>query len=57
MTIYIDNGNKCYAAPSDGLRAFETAMITEFFEGKCAAFIEGHIYVPSALAQDSPSGT
>ena len=46
MIIYIDSENKCHATLSDGLREFETDMITEFFNGKCTAFIEGHIYVP-----------
>ena len=46
MIIYIDSENKCHATLSDGLREFETDMITEFFGGKCTDFIEGHIYVP-----------
>ena len=46
MIIYIDSENKCHAALSDGLREFETDMITEFFGGKCTAFIEGYRYVP-----------
>ena len=46
MIIYIDSENKCHTTLSDGLREFETDMITEFFGGKCTAFIEGYRYVP-----------
>lgn len=46
MKIYIDTENRCHASRDDGLRAFETDAISSFFLGKCAAFIDGHIYVP-----------
>lgn len=46
MVVYIDNENKCHAADADGLRAFETELINDFFEGKCAAFVEGYRYIP-----------
>lgn len=46
MIIYIDENKKCHVSPSDGLRAFETELITDFFSGKCTAFIESCIYVP-----------
>lgn len=42
MKIYIDNDFKCHAAVADGLREFAA----DFFDGKCAAFIEGYRYVP-----------
>lgn len=42
MTIYIDNDFKCHAEPSEGLRGFDVP----FFDGKCAAFVEGYRYVP-----------
>lgn len=46
MVIYIDSDNKCYATSAEGLRAFETELINDFFKGKCAAFIEGYRYIP-----------
>lgn len=42
MTIYIDSDYKCHSATADGLTAVETA----FFDGKCAAYIEGYRFVP-----------
>lgn len=42
MIIYIDSDNKCYASPSEGLRAFDVP----FFDSKCKAFIRGYRYVP-----------
>lgn len=43
MTIYIDSEYKCYTSPGDNL----TAIDTSFFDGKCAAFIEGYRYIPA----------
>ena len=43
MTIYIDSEYKCYISPGDNL----TAIDTSFFDGKCAAFIEGYRYIPA----------
>ena len=43
MTIYIDSEYKCYTSPGDNL----TALDTSFFDGKCAAFIEGYRYIPA----------
>lgn len=43
MTIYIDNDYKCHAADDGTMRAVET----DFFNGKCAEFIEGYRFVPS----------
>lgn len=42
MQIYIDADFKCYTAPKEGLATVETA----FFDGKCAAYIEGYRFVP-----------
>lgn len=42
MLIYIDTDYKCHAADNGNLKAFEVP----FFDGKCAAVIEGYRYVP-----------
>ena len=41
-TIYIDSDFKCHVA-DDGTRQ---AVETDFFDGKCDAFIEGYRFVP-----------
>ena len=41
-TIYIDADFKCHAS-DDGTM---TAVETDFFDGKCTAFMEGYRYVP-----------
>lgn len=41
--IYIDSEFKCHVA-EDGTM---TAVETDFFDGKCDAFIEGYRYVPA----------
>lgn len=43
MTIYIDGDFLCHTTDGDGRRAFDV----EFFDGKCAAFVEGYRYVPA----------
>lgn len=43
MHIYIDADFKCYTAPKEGLATVETA----FFDGMCAAYIEGYRFVPA----------
>jgi hypothetical protein len=44
MKIYIDSDYKCHTTNLDGtFREVET----EFFDGKCVAFIEGYMFVPS----------
>lgn len=43
MTIYIDTDYKCHTTKSTGL----TAVETDAFTGKCAAYIEGYRFVPS----------
>lgn len=42
MLIYIDKSFKCHAAYDGTMKAVET----EFFDGKCAAYIEGYRYIP-----------
>ena len=42
-TIYIDADFKCHLV-NDGTM---TAIETDFFDGKCDAFIEGYRFVPS----------
>lgn len=42
-TIYIDSDFKCHVA-NDGTM---TAVETDFFDGKCDAFIEGYRFVPN----------
>ena len=42
MTIYIDSDYKCYVSAAEGRRAVET----DFFDGKCAEWIESFRYVP-----------
>lgn len=39
-TIYIDSENKCHVV-NDGTM---TAAETDFFDGKCDSFVEGHCY-------------
>ena len=41
-TIYIDSDFKCHDS-NDGTM---TAVETDFFDGKCTAFIEGYRFVP-----------
>lgn len=43
MTIYIDDDYKCYVSAVDGRREIET----EFFNGKCAEWIESFRFVPA----------
>lgn len=43
MTIYIDSDYKCHTTPGDGL----TSVETDYFDGKCQAYIEGYRVVPS----------
>ena len=45
MIVYVDNEFKCHTA-NDGTM---TAVDTEFFNGKCSAFIEGYRFVPEGM--------
>lgn len=42
MTIHIDNNYKCHVSEAEGRRAVET----DFFDGKCAEWIESFRFVP-----------
>lgn len=52
MIIYIDSDYKCYTDPGDGL----TAVETDYFEGKCAAYIEGYRVVLTGQTWTRPDG-
>ena len=52
MTIYIDSDFKCYISDDGARRVFDVP----FFDGKCAAFIEGYRYVPSGERWIKPNG-
>ena len=41
-TIYIDSDFKCHVTNADNL----TAVETDFFDGKCDAYIEGYRFIP-----------
>ena len=43
-TIYIDSEFKCHTS-NDGTM---TPVSTDFFDGKCDAFVEGYRFVPSS---------
>ena len=45
MKIYIDADYKCHVEDGGGMTAIET----NFFEGKCSEFIEGHRFVPQGI--------
>lgn len=52
-TIYIDSDYKCHIT-NDGTM---TAVETNFFDGKCDAFIEGYRFVPTGLSWTRSDGT
>lgn len=54
MTIYIGSEYKCHVSNPDGVY---TAIETEEFDGKCAAYIEGYRYVPSGATWARSDGT
>ena len=53
MKIYIDDEFKCHTQAADGL----TAVETDFFEGMCAAYIEGYRFVPAEKTWTAADGT
>lgn len=53
MTIYIDTDFKCNASNPEGIY---TAVETDFFDGKCAAYVEGYRFVPSGETWTRPDG-
>ena len=42
-TVYIDSDFKCHVT-DDGTM---TAVQTDFFDGKCDTFVEGHRFIPA----------
>ena len=53
MKIYIDDEFKCHTQAADGL----TAVETDFFDGMCAAYIEGYRFVPAGEIWMAADGT
>ena len=53
MTSYIDNDFKCHTSDPDGTL---TAVETDFFVGKCAAYIEGYRFAPAGETWTRPDG-
>lgn len=52
-TIYIDSDFRCHAS-GDGTM---TAVETDFFDGKCDAFVEGYRFVPDGESWTREDGT
>lgn len=52
MKIYIDSEYKCHTS-NDGTM---TAIETDFFDGKCDAFVEGYRFIPSGETWTSSDG-
>ena len=52
MKIYLDADFKCHASNSSDLREVEA----DFFNGKCAAFIEGYRFVPGGESWQREDG-
>lgn len=46
-TIYIDSAFCCH--PAQNADGTLTPVSTDFFDGKCAAFIEGYRFVPEGM--------
>ena len=53
MTIYLDSDFRCHLS-DDGTR---TAVETEVFDGKCAAYVEGCRFVPAGESWTRDDGT
>ena len=51
--IYTDSGCKCHVSNPDGTY---TDLETDFFDGKCAAFIEGCRYIPAVESWTREAG-
>lgn len=52
MKVYLDSDFKCHIADDGNMVAYET----DFFDGKCAAFIEGYRFVPAGKSWTRPDG-
>ena len=53
MKIYIDSEYKCHAVNDGTFREYDEP----FFDGKCAAFIEGYLFVPKGFTWIREDGT
>ena len=53
MTIYIDSDFKCHVSDDGTMNPVEAA----FFDGKCAAFVEGYRFVPAGQSWTRSDGT
>lgn len=53
MKLYLDGGFRCHVAPAEGRREVET----DFFDGRCAAWIEGFRLVPEGENWTREDGT
>lgn len=53
MKIYIDTDFKCHPSNHDGSY---TPVETDFFDGKCDAYIEGYRYIPDGETWTHPDG-
>lgn len=51
-TVYIDKDFKCYTT-NDGTMA---AIETDFFDGKCNAFVEGYRFIPEGQSWTRADG-
>lgn len=52
MKIYIDKDFKCSTSGGKGY----TSVTTDFFNGKCKAFIEGYRFIPTGSEWTGPDG-
>lgn len=52
MTVFIDKDYKCHVSDDGAM----TAVETDFFDNKCAAFIEGYRYIPQGETWINPQG-
>lgn len=53
MKVYVDLDFKCHVTDDGTL----TAVETDFFDGKCAAYIEGYHFVPAGESWVREDGT
>ena len=53
MTIYIGDDYKCHVEDDGTMRAVET----DYFDGKCAAYIEGYRFIPEGETWTRWDGT
>ena len=54
MKLFIDNEYKFHTSNPDGAY---TAVETDFFDGKCDAYIEGYRFVPAGAVWTREDGT